>query len=86
MPQRGAYIVTLFANTDRPGALIGFDLNGTSYPDAPVDVRIPGNYSQYVRGLILSAGDTLRVWMYSPANGATVTLDDVTLSAYSGPR
>jgi len=86
MPQHGAYILTFFANADGPGAQIGIDVNGQSHPGAPVDVREPGNYSQYSWGLILSAGDTLRVWMYSPANGARVMLDDVTLSAYSGPR
>jgi len=86
VPQRGAYMLTFFANADRPGALIGIDINGTSMPAGPVDVREPGNYTEYQWGLVLSAGDTLRVWMYSPANGARVMLDDVTLSAYSGPR
>jgi hypothetical protein len=86
VPQRGAYILTFHANADKAGALVGIDINGASYPAAPVDVREPGTYAEYAFGLILSAGDTLRVWTYSPANGATVVLDDVTLSTYSGPR
>jgi hypothetical protein len=33
----------------------------------------------------LRAGDTLRVWIYSPANGGSVVIDDVALQPYSGP-
>jgi len=86
VPQTGTYILTFYANADKTGATLGIDVNGAGFPAGPVEVREPGTYSEYGWGLFLHGGDTLRVWMYSPANGATAVLDDVSLSAYSGPR
>jgi hypothetical protein len=84
VPQTGNYVGVYFVNADRPGALVGIDLNGKSFP-VPVPVREPGAHTEYRFGGFLRGGDTLRVWIYSPANGGTVVVDDVALQPYSGP-
>ena len=85
VPEHGEYIVTFHVNADAPGALVGINLNGMSYP-APIERREPGTYGQVARGLRLFEGDVLRVWMYAPSTGVTAVMDDVMFQRYTGPN
>lgn len=81
------YIVTFYANADRPGALVGANVNGTTVGYANVEVRGTGKYgAPYSFGLTAKAGDTIRVWMYSPATPGSAVIDDVVLAPYFGAR
>ena len=64
VPQRGAYILRFYMNTDAPGPIVGININDANYPAGPIEVREPGTLQEFSWGLILSAGDTLRVWLY----------------------
>jgi hypothetical protein len=47
---------------------------------SPVMVRGFGNYgSPYVMSFSAAAGDTIHVWMFSPASPGYVVIDDVSL-------
>jgi len=81
-PTTGSYTLTIFANADRPGGLVGANVNGQTANSAPVDVRGFGTYgAPYVIAFSANAGDTIRVWMYSPATPGYVVIDDVSLVA-----
>jgi len=43
-----------------------------------------GNYPRkpYTMGLVAKAGDTIHVWMYSPATPGSVVIDDASLMLY----
>jgi hypothetical protein len=80
-PADGDYVLTMFANADRAGGLVGVNVNGVGVKSLPVDVRSFGNYgtAPYTMRFTAAAGDTLRVWMYSPPSPGFVVVDDVTL-------
>jgi hypothetical protein len=80
-PADGTYVLTMFATADRSGGLVGVDVNGASAQSQPVTVRSFGNYgaSPYTMRVTAAAGDTLHVWMYSPASPGYVVIDDVAL-------
>jgi hypothetical protein len=69
VPGPGTYTVTLFANADRPGVLVGANVNSVGAASQNVEVRGTGNN-----------GDTVRVWMYSPATPGSAVIDDVSLA------
>jgi hypothetical protein len=81
----GRFSVSLFANSDRSGGLAGVDVNGANVASANVEPRGAGNYgSAYTFDFRANLGDTVHVWMYSPAIPGWMTLDDATL-AFAGP-
>ena len=79
-PATGTYMATFYANADRPGGLVGVNVNGAFASSAGVDVRGFGNYgTPYVMNFTAAAGDTVIVWMYSPGTPGYVVIDDVSL-------
>ena len=72
---------TAFANASRGGALIGVNLNGATVRSAPVEVRGTGAYgSAYSLSFAARAGDSIRVWLYSPSTPGSAVIDDTRLS------
>jgi phosphatidylserine/phosphatidylglycerophosphate/cardiolipin synthase-like enzyme len=80
-PVTGSYTVSFFAAADRSGGWVGANLNGKNVVADPVSAQGFGKYVQYVMTFQASAGDTIRVWMYSPASPGYVVIDDVSLSS-----
>ena len=79
-PATGTYTLTIYANADRPGALVGANVGNDTAAFANVDVRGFANYgSAYVLTFTASKGQTIRVWMYSPAVPGYLVIDDATL-------
>jgi probable HAF family extracellular repeat protein len=82
-PATGSYRLTFYANADRPGGLIGANIvnaNNATAASSHVAVRSFGYYgTAYVMTFPANAGDTIRVWMYSPATPGYVVIDDVSL-------
>jgi hypothetical protein len=92
-PADGTYVYRVFANADRQGGLIGVDVtnvNGTpgEHSSRPVPVRGFGNYGvdPLAVGFFAHEGDTIHVWMYSPAIPGYVVIDDATLVQDFGPH
>jgi hypothetical protein len=79
-PVTGAYTLRLFATADRPGGLVGANLNGQNVTLQDVAVRDFGDYAEYTMPFSAHAGDTIRVWMYSPPTPGYVVIDDVSLT------
>lgn len=80
-PRTGTYILQMYATADRPGGLIGANVNGATAAVAEVEPRGFGDYDAvYTLSFPASAGDTIRVWMYSPATPGYVVVDDVSLA------
>ena len=79
-PSTTAYNLEFYASADRPGALVGANVNGFTAASADVDPKPFGDYARYSMRLVASAGDVIRVWMYSPAVPGYVVIDDVSLS------
>jgi hypothetical protein len=87
-PADGTYVLTMFANADRSGGLVGVDVNRAPAQSQAVAVRSFGNYgaNPYTMRFTAAAGDTVRVWMYSPASPGYVVIDDVALvQEFSSP-
>jgi hypothetical protein len=77
----GTYTLTFYATADRAGGLVGANVNGTTAASAAVEPRGWRNYGDpYVQTFTAVAGDTIRVWMYSPATPGYVVVDDVRLT------
>ncbi len=78
----GTYTLTFHATADRDGGLVGANVNGTPATSAAVEPRGWRNYGEpYVMTFTAQAGDTIRVWMYSPAAPGYVVIDDVSLTS-----
>jgi hypothetical protein len=72
---------SFYANADRAGALIGANVNGQLANSTSVQIRGSGNYGDpYVMTFSANAGDTIEVWMYSPATPGSAMIDDVSLT------
>jgi len=79
-PLTASYTFRIYATADRPGGLVGVNVNGALAILADVDPRGFGNYgSSYELRFNAASGDTIRVWMYSPATPGYVVVDDATL-------
>jgi len=79
-PSTGTYQLTFSATADRDGGLIGANVNGAFAVSSPVEARGVGHYgAAYTMTFAAMAGDTIRVWMYSPAIPGFVVIDDVSL-------
>jgi probable HAF family extracellular repeat protein len=77
--ETGMYSLTIYANADRPGGLVGFNIDGTTGDAKGVGVNGFGIYSPYTKTFKATKGSTIRVWMYSPATPGYVVIDDVSL-------
>jgi hypothetical protein len=79
-PSTGTYMLTFYATADRDGGLVGANVNGALAVSSPVEARGFRNYgAPYTMMFQATAGDTIRVWMYSPAMPGFVVIDDVSL-------
>src|SRR5215467_6853723 len=76
----GAYTLRLFSTADRPGGSVGVNLNSQTVIARDVAVRNFGDYAEYTMPFSAHAGDTIRVWMYSPPTPGYVVIDDVSLT------
>jgi probable HAF family extracellular repeat protein len=83
-PSTGTYTLTIYANADRPGALVGANVGDHTVVSADVAVRGFANYGNaYVLTFTASQGQTIRVWGYSPAVPGYLVIDDVALTGPS---
>jgi len=79
-PSTGTYLLTFYATADRDGGLVGAHVNGVQAVSSPVAPRGFRNYGgAYTMTFPATAGDTIRVWMFSPAIPGYVVVDDVSL-------
>jgi hypothetical protein len=79
-PSTGTYRLTFYATADRDGGLVGANVNDALAVSSPVEARGFRNYgAPYTMTFPATAGDTIRVWMYSPAIPGYVVIDDVSL-------
>jgi hypothetical protein len=77
----GTYTLKLYATADREGGLVGANVNGGPAASAGVAARGWRNYGDaYVMTFPARQGDTIRIWMYSPATPGYVVIDDVSLT------
>jgi hypothetical protein len=84
----GAYVCSVRANSNHAGAFVGVNINGVGFQSLPIDVHPVGDYgtAPYTISFTASAGDTVRVWMYSPATPGVVAIDAATLEQdFSSP-
>jgi len=80
-PATGTYSLTLYASADRAGGLIGANVNGATVASMAVNPRGFRNYgAAYTMTFHAAVGNTIRVWMYSPATPGYVVIDDVSLT------
>ena len=79
-PSTGTYTLTFFATADRDGGLVGANVNDALAASSPVEARGFRNYgAPYTMTFDATVGDTIIVWMYSPAIPGYVVIDDVSL-------
>jgi hypothetical protein len=84
-PQTATYRLTFYATADRPGGLVGANVNQVLAATTNVQPRGFRNYgAQYSTTFTARAGDLIRVWMYSPATPGYVVIDDVRLTIVQG--
>ena len=80
-PSSGTYALTVFANSDRAGGLVGANVNGALAASVAVQSRGFGNYGEpYTMRFPASAGSQIVVWMYSPGVPGYVVVDDFALT------
>jgi hypothetical protein len=79
-PVTGAYTFQIYASADRAGGMVGANVNGATAASADVSTRPFGVYEQYVMTFGATAGDVIRVWMYSLATPGYVVIDDASLT------
>ncbi len=78
-PATGTYTLRIHASADRPGGLVGANVNGNSAVSREVAVAPFAVYAPSTMTFTASAGDVIRVWMYSPAQPGYVVIDDASL-------
>jgi hypothetical protein len=78
-PSSGTYTLRMYASADRAGGLVGANVNGWTAASMNVPVAPFGAYSEHMMTFTASAGDVIRVWMYSPAWPGYVVIDDTSL-------
>jgi hypothetical protein len=79
-PVTGNYLLTMYSNASRSGGLVGANVNGAFAVSNSVAVHSVGAFGSHSMALFAHAGDTIRVWMYSPATPGWVVIDDVSLT------
>jgi len=83
-PTDGLYALSLYATADRPGAMVGVNVNGVTANSASVEPYGFENYTRYTLVFTAAAGAAIRVWMYSPALPGYVVIDDASLTVGRG--
>ena len=63
---------------------MGLNVNGAT-KGIPRQVST-GDYAQYAIPVSVRIGDTIRVWVYSPAEPGRVWVDDAAFVLYTGPQ
>lgn len=84
-PASGAYTLQIYAASDRSGGLVGANVNGSAAASAEVLPGPFGGYRLYSMTFSANAGDTIRVWMYSPAVPGYVVIDNASLTTDGAP-
>jgi hypothetical protein len=79
-PADGTYTFAVYANASRAGAWVGANVNGSGVQSAPIAVRTSGYGTAYSMSFAAHAGDTIRVWLYSPASPGSAVIDDASLT------
>jgi regulation of enolase protein 1 (concanavalin A-like superfamily) len=77
IPTSGFYTLTVHADASRSGAWVGWDVNGALVGSGSIAT---GGYLQQNFGHQFTAGDTVRVWLYSPNSPGWAVIDDVVLT------
>lgn len=80
----GFYVFRVFAATDKPGALVGMNINERE--GERVTAVTIGEYRAYSMVVLAFAGDVIRVWAYSPAAPGSLVIDDASLAMDTGPH
>jgi hypothetical protein len=70
----------VYASADRAGGLVGANVNGLLAASWDVPAAPFGDYSRCTMTFTASAGDVIRVWMYSPAWPGYVVIDDASVT------
>ena len=78
-PATGTYTYIVYAGSDRAGGLVGANVNSVVAASSDVTAASFGDYSRHTLKFAASAGDVIRVWMYSPASPGYVVIDDASL-------
>jgi len=84
-PWSGRYSLRVYATADRSGGLVGANVNGATAATREVDVRSFDDYALYTMEFTATAGDLIRVWMYSPPVPGYVVIDDASLMPVAVP-
>jgi hypothetical protein len=79
-PATAQYTLVFWATADRTGGFVGANVTGRNVAGNAISAKGFGNYAQYIMTFQAAAGDTIRVWMYSPATPGYVVIDDVSLT------
>jgi hypothetical protein len=82
LPANGFYVFSAYVAADKPGALLGVNINGV----ARVTQVATGGYTRYTVLLTAGIGTSIRVWLYSPASRGTVLIDDASFVRDTGPH
>ena len=83
-PKTGTYELTMYANADKPGCLVGADVNSSLGASSWVELR-PNYGAPYRFRFNATAGDRITVWMYGSARPGYLVLDDVSLVLVPSP-
>lgn len=78
IPVSGAYTLTIYAAASGPGASVGWNVNGALIASSNIAAS---DYLAVTFSHPLTAGDTVRVWLYSSASPGWAAIDDVSLLA-----
>jgi hypothetical protein len=78
-PADGTYVLTIYAFSDRSGALVGANVDGVTVQSVTVAEGQYYSVPPYTRRFTASAGAKIRVWMYSPPSPGFVAIDDVSV-------
>ena len=76
VPSAGAYTLTTYTDASRAGALVGWNVNGVSLESASIVV---GGYVRHTFAHQFAGGETIRVWLYSPATAGWAVIDEVSI-------
>ena len=90
IPETGTYRVTIYAKADRRGAWVGANLINSGNETQPFAAEVEARsdywgpdsqylYMKYEQAISAQAGDTMKVWGYSPNVYGWLVLDDVSV-------
>jgi hypothetical protein len=76
VPSAGTYTLTTYTDASRAGALVGWNVNGVSLESASI---VGGGYVRHTFTHQFAGGETIRVWLYSPATAGWAVIDEVSI-------